>query len=267
MRGPNRRGAVMANEAGQRATQKWDPSRYQTNAGFVPKLGRPVLELAAPVAGERVLDLGCGDGVLTEEVVALGCKVTGVDFSADQIAAARDRGLDAHVMDGQKLNFDSEFDLVLSNAAMHWMSDQTAVIDGVWRALKPGGRFASEMGGGDNVGKIRRAVRTALSARGIDGEAHDPWTFPGVEDQRARLESRGFLVESSKLVDRPTPLPGDIEGWLWTFCESFLMAAPEGERAGIIEEVRTALDPILRDENGVWIADYVRLRFLAHKPA
>lgn len=257
----------MVSEAGPETIQKWDPSRYQANAGFVPKLGRPLLELAAPAAGERVLDLGCGDGVLTEEVVALGCTVTGVDFSADQIAAARQRGLDAHVMDGQKLIFENEFDLVLSNAAMHWMPDQAAVIDGAWRALKPGGRFASEMGGGDNVGRIRRAVATAVSARGVNAEAADPWTFPEVEEQRARLEARGFKVASIQLIDRPTPLPGDIEGWLLTFCESFLMAAPESERAGIIDDVRRALDPILRDENGVWIADYVRLRFLAHKPA
>lgn len=260
-------GQQTSRSTGQPTGQSWDPSRYQTNAGFVAKLGRPVVELAAPVSGERVLDLGCGDGVLTEEIVALGCTVTGVDFSADQIAAAQDRGLDAHVMDGQKLTFDNEFDLVLSNAAMHWMPDQAAVIGGVWRALKPGGRFASEMGGGDNVGKIRRAVRTALSARGIDAEAADPWTFPGVEDQRARLEACGFMVESIQLIDRPTPLPGDIEGWLWTFCESFLLAAPEGERAGIVDDVRAALDPLLRDEDGVWIADYVRLRFLAHKPS
>ncbi len=257
----------MASEASQQKSQKWDPSRYQANAGFVPKLGRPLLELAAPVAGERVLDLGCGDGVLTEEIVTLGCTVTGVDFSADQIAAAQARGLDAHVMDGQKLGYENEFDLVLSNAAMHWMPDQAAVIDGAWRALKPGGRFASEMGGGDNVGKIRRAVRTALSARGIDAEAADPWTFPEVDEQRNRLQSRGFIVDSIQLIDRPTPLPGDIEGWLWTFCESFLLAAPEAERPIIIDEVRTALDPLLRDENGVWIADYVRLRFLAQKPA
>lgn len=257
----------MANQTGQPTAQKWDPSRYQTNAGFVPKLGRPVLEMAAPLAGERVLDLGCGDGVLTEEIVALGCTVTGVDFSADQIEAAKARGLDAHVMDGQKLAFNQEYDLVLSNAAMHWMPDQAAVIAGVWRALKPGGRFACEMGGGDNVGKIRRAVQTAVSARGVNAEAIDPWTFPGVDEQRKRLEDCGFRVESIQLIDRPTPLPGDIEGWLWTFCESFLMAVEESERSAIVQEVRTALDPVLRDENGVWIADYVRLRFLAHKPA
>jgi len=249
----------------QSQTQSWDPARYQANAGFVPVLGRPVLELAAPQAGERVLDLGCGDGVLTQEIAVLGCDVTGVDASPDQIAAAKALGLNAEVMDGQALSFDGAFDLVLSNAALHWMKDQDAVVDGVWRALKPGGRFACEMGGGDNVGAIRRAVHDALTARGMDPVAVDPWVFPSPEDQRTRLEARGFKVQSIGLIDRPTPLPGDIEGWLWTFCESFLLSASEEDRPGIIDEIRRALDPVLKDENGIWIADYVRLRFLAIK--
>ncbi len=251
----------------QSRTQSWDPARYQANAGFVPVLGKPVVELATPRTGERVLDLGCGDGVLTEEIVSLGCSVTGVDASPEQIAAARARGLNAEVMDGQELPFDAAFDLVLSNAALHWMKDQDAVIDGVWRALKPGGRFACEMGGGDNVGAIRRAVHSALNSRGLDPVTADPWVFPSDEEQRRRLEARGFHVESIALIDRPTPLPGDIEGWLWTFCESFLMLAPEAERQGIIDSVRLDLEPLLKDDSGVWVADYVRLRFLAVKPA
>lgn len=248
-------------------TQTWDPSRYQKNAGFVPVLGRPVVDMAAPKAGETVLDLGCGDGILTEEIATLGCTVTGIDFSTEQIEAAKERGLDAEVMDGQNLTYAEEFDLVLSNAALHWMKDQDAVIDGVWRALKPGGRFACEMGGGDNVGQIRRAIAQAVTDRGIDAEAIDPWTFPTVVEQHGRLEARGFQVESIELIDRPTPLPGDIEGWLWTFCESFLMAVPEAKRGDVINQVRTNLEPALKGADGVWVADYVRLRFLAVKPA
>ena len=250
-----------------RQGQSWDPGRYQTNAGFVPVLGRPLLELAAPQADETVLDLGCGDGVLTAEIAALGCTVKAVDSSADQVKAARERGLDADVMDGQALTFDGTFDLVLSNAALHWMKDQEAVLDGVWRALRPGGRFACEMGGGDNVGAIRRAVSAAVGDLGLDPAELDPWTFPTDDEQRARLEQRGFTVESIALIDRPTPLPGDIEGWLWTFCESFLLAVPEDRRPAVIDRVRRELDPVLRDGDGVWVADYVRLRFLAHKPA
>ncbi len=247
-------------------SQHWDPNRYQENAGFVAVLGKPVLDAVELTGAETVLDLGCGDGALTLEIAKLGCQVKGVDYSPDQIAAARERGLDASVMDGQKLEFDAEFDVVISNATLHWIKDQDAVIGGVWRALRPGGRFSCEMGGYNNVNKILTALGHALARRDIDAETFNPFTFPDVEEQKTRLEAHGFQVSSIALIDRPTPLPGDIEGWLWTFCESFLLTAPEGERAAIISETREELDPVLRDEKGVWVADYVRLRFLAAKP-
>src|SRR5499426_2293134 len=103
------------------AIQHWDPDRYARIVRFVADLGQPVVELLAPRPGERILDLGCGDGVLTEKLAALGCQVVGVDGSELQIAAARARGLDARVVDGERLTFDGEFDAVFSNAALHWM--------------------------------------------------------------------------------------------------------------------------------------------------
>jgi trans-aconitate methyltransferase len=144
--------------------QHWDPARYQRNAGFVAALGQPVVELLAPRSGERILDLGCGDGALTE-VLARDARVTGVDASAEQVGAARARGLDAHVADGTRLGFAAEFDAVFSNAALHWMRDPDAVIDGVWRVLKPGGRFVGECGGAGNVATVR-ATRWSPCWRG-----------------------------------------------------------------------------------------------------
>jgi SAM-dependent methyltransferase len=246
--------------------QTWDPERYARNARFVSDLGAPVVELLAPCAGERILDLGCGDGALTAKLVELGCRVIGVDASAEQIAAARALGLDAHVGSGETLTFDDEFDAVFSNAALHWMKRADVVIDGVWRALAPGGRFVAEFGGDGCVATIIGALGGALARRGHDVRAVNPWYFPTVADYRARLEQRGFVVSSIALIPRPTPLPGDVTGWLETFAESFTTVLPEAERAAFLAEVQDALRPSLCDAEGRWTADYVRLRFAAIKP-
>lgn len=246
--------------------QTWDPERYARNARFVSDLGAPVVELLAPKPGERILDVGCGDGVLTAQLVELGCVVVGVDGSAEQIAAARKLGLDAHVVDGQSLTFENEFDAVFSNAALHWMKRPDDVIAGAWRALKPGGRFVAELGGHGCVKAIVGALTTALAKRGIDAATRNPWYFPTVEDYRARLLKGGFSVDSIALIPRPTPLPGDITGWLETFCESFIAAIDTSQRPDLLDEVRELLRPQLCDADGNWSADYIRLRFKADKP-
>ena len=228
------------------------------------ELGAPVLELLAPVRGERVLDLGCGDGALTEELVARGCRVVGVDGSAEQVAAARGRGLDARVGDGQRLGFDAEFDAVFSNAALHWMLDPDAVIAGVRRALVAGGRFVGELGGRGCVAQIVAALRAGLERQGVDQSAIQPWYFPDDHEYRRRLEHAGFAVEWIALIPRPTLLPGDIGDWLGTFAQTFLSAARD--RDALLDGAREALRPTLCDGDGRWTADYVRLRFAARKP-
>jgi len=247
----------------QPAAQHWDPQRYNENAGFVAELGNPLLDLLQPQPGERILDLGCGEGALTERLAASGATVVGVDASPEQIEAAKRRGLDAYVMNGEALTFTREFDAVLSNAALHWMLNPDAVLRGVARALKPGGRFVGEMGGAGNVAIISRAVTAALEARGFDSQAANPWYFPTPEEYSARLEAAGFEVQSIQLIPRPTPLPGEMGGWLETFCESFLKRVAEAERPALIAEVTEALRPELCDATGNWTADYVRLRFVA----
>jgi trans-aconitate methyltransferase len=242
--------------------QTWDPCGYQHNAGFVAKLGLPVLELLAPLPGERILDLGCGDGALTIEIARLGAEVVGIDSSPQMIASARERGLDARVADGQALEFTSEFDAAFTNAALHWMPDPAAVLAGVHRALRSGGRFAGEFGGFGNVASIETALGAVLRARGIARESIPRWYFPTPAAFGALLAHSGFDVRELVLIHRPTALPTGMSGWLTTFGERFFALLPEAERAAARDEAVELLRPALFAD-GAWSADYVRLRFSA----
>jgi trans-aconitate methyltransferase len=247
------------------SVQTWDPEQYARNARFVSDLASGVMELLAPQPGERILDLGCGDGVLTKQLVDLGCRVVAVDSSAPQIEAAKKLGLDAHVMSGEALPFTNEFDAVFSNAVLHWIKRADEMIASVHRSLRSGGRFVAECGGDGCVDKVRTALVQALERRGIDGEARVPWYYPTPGDYATRLERAGFRVNSIALIPRPTPLPGDIVDWLETFAQSFLQGFDAHARTEYLHEVRAVLEPQLRDSAGTWVADYVRLRFSATK--
>src|SRR6516225_2253798 len=158
--------------------QTWDPATYAKNARFVSDLGSPVLELLAPKAGERILDLGCGDGVLTKKLAGFGCAVIGVDSSLAQVDAARKLGLTAYVMNAEDLSFQEEFDAVFSNAVLHWIKRADPMISAVYRALKHGGRFVAECGGHGCIHKIQTALVEGLERKGLDGAARIPWYFP-----------------------------------------------------------------------------------------
>jgi trans-aconitate methyltransferase len=243
----------------------WDASLYAGHGRFVAEHAEPLVEALHPQPGERILDLGCGDGFLTHRVAQSGATLVGVDSSPSMVAAARERGVDAHHISAEALPFVAEFDAVFSNAALHWMSDQDAVLRGVHRALKPDGRFVAECGGQGNIAAIRVALLTVLTARGIPAERVEHNQFFGSEDYRARLESHGFRVEQIALIPRPTRLASGMAAWLETFRGSVLDLLPAAERQEAIEQIVALLKPVLFDRRGHWSADYVRLRFLARR--
>lgn len=244
----------------------WSPETYLRNASFVPELGQSVLELLDPQPGERILDLGCGEGMLSAQIQAAGADVLAVDLSPHQVEATRARGIDAQVLNGLDVDFEGEFDAVFSNAALHWMRPISKVFDNVYRALKPGGRFVAELGGAGNISSIRSALYAVLEVRGLDPARYDPWSFPGPGEARGLLTRAGFAVEKLTLHRRPTELPGDIGGWLDTFAQHYLVAIDEAEHDALMDEVRAILRPQLVNAEGVWVADYVRLKFHVVKP-
>ena len=241
----------------------WNPESYAKNARFVSDLGEPLLQLLDAQPGELILDLGCGDGVLTEKIAGYGCAVIGVDSSFPQLKAAKDRGLNVAVMDGHQLSFRRQFDAVFTNAALHWMKQPEAVVAGVANSLKRAGRFIGEFGGKGNVAKIRSALHAGLRRHAIDPMPIDPWYYPSPEEYSELLSKAGFIVDYIDLIPRPTRFPGDILDWLEIFAQPFTQALAESERIDFLKEVRNELATCLRDSDGNWVADYVRLRFKA----
>ncbi len=247
---------------------QWDAQRYVSEAGFVPAMARDLIDVLAPRAGERILDLGCGDGALTALLAAAGARVLGIDSSPEQIGIAVGRGLDALVMDAGKLPFEAQFEAVFSNAALHWMLDADVVARGIFRSLKPGGRLVAEMGGAGNVASIVAALEAALRRRDINPAPLNPWYFPTPAQHAGLLEGAGFSVRQLQYFKRPTPFARDVGDWLSLMAVPFLGVLPAGmARKQLVDEVRETLQPTLLDPDGVWQLDYVRLRFVAEKPA
>jgi SAM-dependent methyltransferase len=245
--------------------QTWSAEGYGKNARFVSDLGMPVVELLNARPGERILDLGCGDGVLTKRLQEAGCDVVGIDSSPELIRAALGLALNVSLQDAYEIDFREEFDAVFSNAVLHWLKDADRVIRNVFRALRPGGRFVAECGGDKCLQTIQTALVTELERRGYDGWAANPWYFPTTEDYGHLLTTAGFSVTYIEIIPRPSPLPGDMSGFLETFAGRFASALPPADRQTYLDDVRDRLKPLLYGADGVWTADYTRLRFEAFK--
>ncbi|HET7104806.1 MAG TPA: class I SAM-dependent methyltransferase [Terracidiphilus sp.] len=245
--------------------QTWDPQTYCRNGAFVPALGNAVLEWLHPRPGEEILDLGCGDGQLTLRIAEAGARVRGVDASPQMAAAARARGLQVDEASAEALPYaDQQFQAVFSNAALHWVRDHDAMLAEVRRVLRAGGRFVAEMGGHGNIAAVRVAFHAALQRHELGQNKGDTNYYPAPDVYSRRLENSGFTVERMELIPRPTPLPASgMAGWLRTFQAGALEAIPPELRELVIQDTVELLEPVLRDADGNWVADYVRLRFIA----
>jgi trans-aconitate methyltransferase len=249
-------------------TDAWDATQYDDYA-FVHEYGTDVVELLDPRDGERILDLGCGTGHLTDRISEAGATAVGVDAAHDMVREARDTypGLTFCRADARALPFVGAFDAVFSNAVLHWVPEPRAVATNVHDALVPGGRFVAEFGGTGNVSAIVDAVVAAAADRGYHVE--NPWYFPTVGEYASLLEDCGLAVTFARLFDRPTPLEGGEDGlreWLSMFGDEFFAATTDAEREAILDDVEDRLRDDLYDAaEREWYADYRRLRIEAHR--
>ncbi len=263
-------GGENVNERAPVKGAEWNANLYDAKHDFVWKYGADVVSLLDPRPGERILDLGCGTGHLTAQIAESGAQVTGVDRSAEMVSAARlgYPNLKFEVSDARNLAYREEFDAVFSNATLHWIHEPEQVLQGVWRALRSGGRFVAEFGGKKNIRAMQEAFDRALEelCGSRTGEVH-PWYYPSVSEYSALAERNGFEVRFITLFDRPTALADGAAGmrnWIFMFGAEYLAKAGEARREEFLGRVEEILRPkLFRD--GQWWADYRRLRLVAYK--
>jgi trans-aconitate methyltransferase len=246
--------------------QNWNAEQYQKDASFVSQLGNSVLELLAPQPGEKILDLGCGDGELTLQIQNYQnyyCDVLGIDSSANMIELAKQKGLNAQVLAAENLNYRAKFDAVFTNAVLHWVTDIDEVVNRIYTTLKPEGRFVGEFGGQGNIQSLVNAMSATFQEFKTFGKFNNPWYFPSVEEFSTVLEQAGFTVEYVELIPRPTPLKSGINSWLEIFANGITDCLTPEQKSQFIAKVAKKLKPLIYSDTEGWIADYVRIRFKA----
>ena len=266
----------------------WTTNAYSASASFVPLLTQEIVQWLNPQPNDIILDLGCGDGLLTAKLHSSGSRVAGFDASPNLIKAAQDTHgshpdltwtvLDCRYLENSHAVKEAEYTKVFSNAALHWIlrdaSTRTSVFRGAYHSLKPGGTFVFEMGGAGNVADVHTALLAALVHQGIGIEkAREacPWFFPSEKLMREMLEKVGFRVEKMKLEYRPTKLTtekeGGLEGWVQLMGANFLDVLPSKEKKeAVVREVGDVLQTVLtHEEDGSMWLGYVRLKVLARK--
>jgi trans-aconitate methyltransferase len=248
----------------------WDAKLYDAKHDFVWKFGAEVVSLLAPKTGERILDLGCGTGHLTAQIAESGAEVLGVDRSPEMVAAARKAypNLKFEIADARYLPFVEEFDAVFSNAALHWVLEPELALEGIRRALRPGGRFVAEFGGKGNIRAMEEAFDRALMDLGVARAAEvRPWYFPSVGEYSTLVEKSGLEVRYAALFDRPTKLADGEKGlrnWITMFLGEYLSKVDSSKREEFFRRVEDNLRPKYF-RNGQWWADYRRLRVIAFR--
>ncbi|KAI3326818.1 S-adenosyl-L-methionine-dependent methyltransferase [Xylariaceae sp. AK1471] len=267
-------------------TDIWSADAYGTKvAPFVANLTSKIVEWLDPQPHDDILDIGCGEGVLTAKVAPHVKRIVAVDASANMIDSFNKTfpGLDARVLDCRYLDREASlctgsFDKVFSNAALHWiLRDETTranTIKGCFDALKPGGLLVNESGALGNVAEVHAAIVGALVHQGIPVDVArnaSPWWFPSIEAMKTLVEGQGFRWVKGEVELRQTELTkgegGGIEGWVRLFGANFLEILPsQDQRDAAVKEIVEVLESVgRRQHDGAFTVNYIRLRFVAQK--
>jgi trans-aconitate methyltransferase len=257
---------------GSMASNTWNTELYDNRHAFVTKYGEDLVGLLAPLAGETILDIGCGTGHLARQIADIGAEVVGIDSSAEMIEAAQAaypsmkwRRADVARLSDEQPAFAGRFDAVFSNAVLHWVSDAEGAARNMAAVLKPGGRLVVEFGGKKNIEGTLNGLLDSMEEVTGRRPIHD-WYYPSIGEYTPLLERSGLEVQAAWLFDRPTKLEGPegLRNWYRMFRRDWI----EGLDPQVAEEVLARTEQRLRAthyHDDAWWADYRRIRVVSKK--
>lgn len=244
----------------------WDVENYSGNFQFVHKYGEGVTHLLTAPKGSYVVDLGCGNGALTQILADRGYQVIGIDASENmiEVAAKLHPEIDFMLGDACEFELSKKADAVFSNAVFHWIDDQERLVRNIADNLKPSGELVFEFGGKGCAQTVHSALEKAFSDFGLTYV--NRFNFRSLGEFAPLLERCGFRVEYATLYNRPTEQIGEngLENWINMFVNSAFEDIDDGTKEKIIKNaVESCRDKLY--QNGKWIVDYVRICMRAVK--
>ncbi len=258
----------------------WSAADYASNSVVQQTWARELIAKLKLRGDERILDVGCGDGKITAEIaraipqgqaVGVDASAQMIEFAAKTFPVSKNRNLEFYVMDARKIQFVRTFDVVFSNAALHWVNDHQAFLRGVSSVLKPGGRLMVSCGGKGNAQDVVRALLPEMRSqrwREFFRKMEAPYFFYSPEDYKKWLPRLGFETRSIKLAPKDATYPGadGFATWLRTTWLPYVQRVPEEVREEFIAAVVTryvAKHPV--DAKGLVHVRMVRLEIDAMK--
>ncbi len=262
------------------AAHQWNPADYARNSQGQERWAKELIALLALKPNETVLDVGCGDGRNTAAIARLvsGGRVVGVDRSPEMVGFAQGHfpsaqfpNLSFSEADASALPFDSEFDVIYSNAALHWVLDHRPVLAGIARSLKAGGRCVLQMGGEGNGDRVIAAMEACLEdpqwrAQWRSRESH--YGFHGPEKYIDWIGAAGLQPDSVELIEKDMIHENReaFTGWLRTAWHPYTTRVAEPLREQFIDAVTVRyLRDRPADSEGRVHVRMIRLQVLAHK--
>jgi ubiquinone/menaquinone biosynthesis C-methylase UbiE len=247
-----------------RSGDEFDAADYLEYAGEVGKLAYWAIKKLDPKPGEKILDIGCGDGTVTKIIMASGAEVYGIDVSDKMLYQAIQKGVNASKEDVTNLSFaDGTFDKVFSNSALHWVPDVKKAFSEISRVLKDGGSMSVEFAL-TSPPEITRQIIESAKKYGCDVKNNNPWNRSNKFTILEHLKNLGFDNIEIKDSQKLQSLPKGIVPWMNNFIkDTFLKGLPEEKKELIINDAEKNLAkfPNYFQLDGVkeWFADYNRI--------